>query len=803
MDIQKAIEYAIAGKAILFTGAGFSRGAINIEGENLKTGPELAQYFCVNGGFEITDDLDEASELYLDKFGDDCLIDDLKNKYTVKDIKDAHVIISGLKWKRIYTTNYDNIHEFAYSKLGKKLTPITLNDDIYDIDLKKKICVHLNGFIDRLNRSTLNNEFKLTNSSYLTDSFLSSKWLSLFHSDLRTSKAIFFVGYSLYDLDIKRIIYQLKEIQDKCFFITKPNPSARLELRLKKFGNIYSEGADVFAELVKKIKSSYYVPETEEVSLTSFEHIINPTDLSKPIRDDDIFDLFLFGNKNENFIWQSIQNDDFPPYYISRPQIMKIIEGINSGVNNFLICSDLGNGKTLFLNGLQCKAIENNFNTFLLKDRNDYIFEEVDIILQGKGKILILIENYHNEIDLIEYINLNRSNNVVLVLTCRSILNDVFYDRLDQALNHKNIMEFDLNHLIDEDVNKLINLFNHYGLWGIQASFSKKQKEYYIHSKCRREFQAILLGVIKSPDIQERIKTIFLELDKFKDYRKVITMAFVLQLMGITPRIDIVMDLLKSNLINFSNFRNNFIVKQFINFEKDEILAKSSILAKYALNNLYNGNELTDTLIEVTKNAESLMRGKDIFNDIFRNLLIYSTVQRILPEKNRRANIIRFYESLKDLYHTSRNPFFWLEYAIARLFFKEYDKAAVYFDTAYSYARKLRYFNAFQIDNHYARYLLEKAIVDNDETKCMEAFRSAHNIISNQIKDEIKHYPYRVANNYWPFYSLFYKRVSSAEQKYIHSGVRFVIDSIEKLPEHRRLNKFVVECESNLRKIIE
>ena len=42
MDLNEAIEYALDGESILFVGAGFSKGATNICGENFLAGKGLA-----------------------------------------------------------------------------------------------------------------------------------------------------------------------------------------------------------------------------------------------------------------------------------------------------------------------------------------------------------------------------------------------------------------------------------------------------------------------------------------------------------------------------------------------------------------------------------------------------------------------------------------------------------------------------------------------------------------------------------------------------------------------------------------
>ena len=571
---------------------------------------------------------------------------------------------------------------------------------------------------------------------------------------------------------------------------------------MEKFGTILPVGTSGFSDLVKEFLEKYEPPELDEIPYTAFIRADTPVGPHEKPRDDDIFNLLMWGKEHPNFVWQSIQDDSFPPYYVQRIELRKILDSIDEGNMNILLHSDLGNGKTLMLEGLKYIATNNDIEVFSLRERTDTIYDEIDHILKLNRPVIIIIENYHNELDLIELINLKRPNNIVMVFTSRSTVNDIFFDRLDDALNHQDIAEFDLNCLSDDDVDKLLNLLESYGLWGSRAGLSPKRKKDYISYDCKCEFQNVLVDLIKSPDIHNRFQKIITALNEKKDYYKVIILSFVLELLGVSPRVDMIMELLNTNVINSTRFRKNELVRQFINFNTDQIIVKSSVLARYMLNSLSDSSLIVDTLIETAINSEALKRNRNIYNHIFRNLMLYSTVQSMLPEKNKRPSIIRYYESLKNLYHTNRNPFFWLQYAIARLFFREYDKASIYFDNAYSYAKLKRGFNTYQIDNHYARYLLENAVAENNEHKCMTAFRAAHLIISRQIKHERLHYPYKVASNYYDFYYQFYDRVRDLDREYIVICCKYVLGQIEKLPPKRRSNKYVIGCEARLNEVL-
>jgi hypothetical protein len=206
VNLSSAIEHALDGNAILFLGAGFSTGAHNLRDKPLMTSGQLASHLAKIVDIEEDAFLEDAAEEYINRFGKDRLIQELFNEFSVRDVSNAHEIIAQVPWKTLYTTNYDNVSEMSYTRVGRKLLPLTLSDNI------KKVargdfthCVHINGFIQRLNVETLENEFKLTDLSYITSSLSNSPWMTKFRDDIQSARAVFFVGYSLQsDLDIRR-----------------------------------------------------------------------------------------------------------------------------------------------------------------------------------------------------------------------------------------------------------------------------------------------------------------------------------------------------------------------------------------------------------------------------------------------------------------------------------------------------------------------------------------------------------------------------------------------------------------------
>jgi SIR2-like domain len=185
MEFQDAIRESLDGQAVMFVGAGFATGAMNIVGGPFKNGPRLARYLAAQCALPDDTGLEDAAEEFLRQKGRDALIREIQQEFTVKEIGAHHRQIAAVPWRRIYTTNYDNIAETAYARAGRRLTPVTLADKIRAISKTDTVCVHLNGFVDRLTRDRVISELKLTETSYVTTAIVDSEWAALLREDIQ------------------------------------------------------------------------------------------------------------------------------------------------------------------------------------------------------------------------------------------------------------------------------------------------------------------------------------------------------------------------------------------------------------------------------------------------------------------------------------------------------------------------------------------------------------------------------------------------------------------------------------------
>ncbi|MBC3905941.1 SIR2 family protein [Undibacterium umbellatum] len=259
MNILDAIKHAIDGNAVLFLGSGFSYGAKNLLNSSPKTGREFASDLYKLAEVPSKDEnLMIASQIYYRKFGAAALSTLCRETFTIKQAAPHHITIASLKWQRIYTTNYDDLAERSSIENGKSLTPVTLEDSPERYLSSSKVCVHINGFINRLTTSDLTSHFKLTLASYFSDHFSGSLWRRIFDQDLSSARAVIFVGYSMYDLDIQRFVYAA-DIKDKTVFICSPTlqENDSDSFILPEFGTLFPIGVQKFADEITEILGKY------------------------------------------------------------------------------------------------------------------------------------------------------------------------------------------------------------------------------------------------------------------------------------------------------------------------------------------------------------------------------------------------------------------------------------------------------------------------------------------------------------------------------------------------------------------
>ncbi|HFR4221557.1 hypothetical protein [Bacillus sp. A260] len=753
MELKRAIEHILDGNGLLFLGAGFSKGALNILGKPLGDATELSHFLCDEMEIGHSSELGEVSGYYLQSASNELelnkrkltLIKHIQNLFFTRNVEDYHKIIANCPWRRIYTTNYDDVIEFAHDS---KIDSYFMNSNFKEI-IKDKSIVHLNGYARTVTSEQLDNEFKLTNRSYLEEDFLKSSSKKAFDHDVKNSKVIVIIGASLkYDLDIQRVLFSSSDIKKKTIFIDreKTQGSPIEEARKNLIGEVHRIGTKKFTEEINEIKETYK-PISKIDEWKSFEKLSNKFNNSyKELEERDIWDLLISGDINHLLVNSNKDNNN---YMIQRSIFDSIKQDL--GKRNFkigIIHSNLGNGKTCTVNLLAYQLCD-SYNVYLFKEYEEGWELEVEKIGQLEGEKIIIIENYQNYLDLIDRILDITDESCKIILTSRTFINNSTYYRIEEKINDKNtIEEYDINTLKYKEIKDL-------SVYLKERKFDKifdlplKEIEKIIVEDCGRRMSDVLLYIIKSKAIKDKLDHIIDPVLK-NHIKKEILLAIIisnacsldLEFNDIVSILDIYADI--------SLVTRDSMLSEFVDVDNNNIKMRSAVLSSYILVSKELNKDIISVMEKLVLNADRVLDGNK--SDNIRKLLIsISNIREILvqtqkDDKNDINNyILRYFEKLIELEEFKNNIFFWLQYAMACIDAKQFDRAEVYFKNAYKSAYSG--FNTFQIDTQYGRFLLEVGLNEDMSKESFDNFMKANNYLKGAIlkKPNQSYYVYKQA----------------------------------------------------------
>lgn len=765
VNTKEIIESALTGNAILFLGAGFSVGAINVKGSKFFIGKELCETLIEEGNIDVEgeeerdlEDLGYISRRYLESNNTKRdLIGLLKNNYSCKTVSDEHMTIAKIPWKKIYTTNYDDVMEVSSRTVNILREPVVASEKIGEVYNLQNAIVHINGYIGKLSELTLDSTFKLTEQSYRNRTIPDSDWAMLLHNDIKNAKSVVFIGYSLgYDLELQQIFASNKSLKDKCVFVTY-NPNKRTLSTMEEFGNVYAQGLKKFGEVINEIELGFCVDEVE-YKLNCLSKVEKPIEFATSIVTDDIIKLFINGMIKDEILY-SAQEDK---YLVERAYIKKIVEFISSDGKVVILHSDLANGKSIIMRQLEL-VLENRGSVYYLENINSMIGDDLSYIASQKGIHYIFCENYNQLLDSEEWqlIRKYRYSNIKYIFTARSYINDNFYNRVytDLDLDYDTMAMYDINCLTEDEVNKFVQYLSDYNIWGEQAALSISQKKKYISKNCKSEIRNILLQIYKSENVINKVNEIVKIICDNNLGRDILLTSFICDIISVDICLDDI-EMILDKRINSIFFEECKEMKELVLISNNKVKIKSSSVATHIItNNDFNNYILALSCQMINKLSNHSYNAR--YNNILKLLISFSNLRLIFNRKDLdiKNKYISFYENARKTQFYEKNQFFWIQYAIAVMDVKDYDSAEIFLKNASSYSQDKYSEDSYQIESLKARLILEKTLHDNDQLNAFKNFEDAHRLICSNKTPE-RHYPYKQANKYIDFYQKFYKNFS-------------------------------------------
>lgn len=771
VDIQHLLNQISTGKAILFTGAGFSKGTKNIKGEEPPLAKNLAIEICRLGMFDEDEDLRFAADCYLSNNDGQKLISLLKEKYTLNDVLDSHINICKVNWRRCYTTNYDQSIEIASGKIGKTIECVDLDFPTDEYYKRESLCIHLNGSINKLTEETFGNSFKLSTSSYISaDSFISSPWFYHFKRDLERSSAIVFVGYSMYDIEIQKTLFENESFKEKTYFITVDNLDQKSNFILSKFGNVLPIGVEGFSKLISD-NVDLFEYKDHEYNLQALS-LYEVSDDTQQIRDSNVETMLMYGDINKTFIDGAVVGQQRLPYLVLRNKL-DLILGFLQKKQNSIIFSELGNGKSIFLRELKPYLSVNSIEVYEVSDwEGDYI-GDIDALSQSSRNVVIILDSYERYLDLITHYCHSKPNNINIVASARTSE----HERLRPELKKMGFFfqEINIDFLNDDEASKFVDIIDNVGMWGARAGLSHERKIACLKFENNLQISLALLNLFQAPQIKDRVSSVLANVISDKNHKDTIFSISLIELLDLSVNFSLVSDVSGNDDIYSSNLRHNESFKELFKLDNNQVISKSSLFCLSLIRNHFSATYIASQLQRIAQRFNEYKRKNFEQERIFKSMLRFSFVESLLPEANKKNNLKNYYEDLKISVPWLKNdPHFWLQYGMAYTTFKEYTKAQSFLDQAYSLAAKKDNYHTSNIDTQQARLFILMAINESDSSKVFNYFENAHKLLSRLDNDV---YKFRQVEKYRDYFDACYSRLSKGHKvDFEHFCKRMSID---------------------------
>lgn len=777
--LRAAIRNALNGDAILFLGAGAAKSAKTTKGFPLPTGQELSDALAADCGLDKGYPLDSITEHFLDARSETALINALHMHLTVATIGPELITLASLPWTRIWTTNYDDAFERALDDRNVSHYSLTTAAETRNAQGNRLVLLHINGSLAKLKQS-LTPDFILTSQSYATQSFVDSEWSVIFRNDLQRSKAIIFIGYSLADIDVARLIFNPDIFRSKIHFIDRAEINPVLKTKLSKFGTVHPIGLEALQRNIEDERASWTKPDLIEEYQCYSRLLIE--DYSRVPSDNDFYDLILRGVTRDGLMLAQAETPDIPLYTVIRTCEDRCFKDLGQAGAIVVVVGAFANGKSIVVRSISLKLAAQGREVFLLEHPNESALIELQRMCRRDGDFVLVIENYSRNLPLVECFSRYARSGCTLLISERAEIHELRLPALiDRTKEHRQVIIHDIDVLDNDEIRRLSELLSLRGLWGERAGLNDMQRIAYLKHDCGGQMQAVLIDIAKSPQVQERLNEIVESFKAIDGGLRVLISLCLLQAIGEEPRINIAAELLNLSYDSFRNLTRDEITRQIVVVQSGIAQFRSTIMASAILSGLVNAPVITEVIVECVRNAEHARRADSYFENIAKELMRFGTLERVLPDKGKRVALQNLYEDLKNIPSIRENPQFWLQYAMARLSLGELDVARRYFEQSYSFAEKQKGYDTFQIDNHYCRLLLLEAENTTDSDKAFKAVSDALTILKKQVLRENRHYPYR---SIWSLEGVT-KRHSPTwtdEQKIsVVGAARYLIDAAQRL----------------------
>lgn len=755
--------------SILFLGAGFSKGALNIQGTELPLGIDLRNKFAKMLNVDpnsyylhtLAEEINSRQDLNLYQI--------LYELYTVKKLLRDQLDILTLPWRRIYTTNYDDAVEFSILKRNKKL--ITFD---YHEDKPKKLpigsVIHLHGSIRTTKQENILKQLVLNEQSYIRQQFEQSLWYSEFIRDLRFCDACYFVGYSLNDHHISALLLQTPQLRNRTFFITKKCPDQIFLNRIAPYGISLPVEVSGFAHLCRTLPKPKFTDDPHTLKAFRYIDPIKDKRTLAPPTAVEILNLMTYGTFNYQRCLSTLPRAE---YVAPRQELIdKSIKELKDA-RCLLVHSYLGNGKTIFLYILAHTLSEQGYRCFI--SRTDPIILNRDLeILARFNKLAIFFDSYNAAVEITERLSQNLPS-AKFIVSIRTGIQDVRLHEIRSRLPEP-LHRIGLNGIQPKDIDNFKNLLDRSG---VRVQGMEEQID-----RCKN-FREIVVSLYDNMYIKKRIKTAVEPIFREQNSRNIFVSSHLLSWVGQDIDAAFLRNVTGSDAYTeLTKFED--VSRDFFRFDDDEIYVRSATFSEYLVQNHMNSDDIVDCVYKIIV-AAVRRKEKRHYRSILSSLMRYSILDRALKNELDRSEILYgLFERLRHDIDVNREPLFWLQYSILMTDSENYQAAEGFIRTAYERAAAIPGFRTFQIDTYALKLflLIEQGREDETRVDRFEQIIDKLEAVRSIIWEESRRFhAIQVLNEIKPFVASRLCALSDEEKRTLNQHLQLLEKNLADLPE--------------------
>lgn len=796
-----ALSNIEAGTSILFLGAGFSAEATNTNGDPIKDVADLIAYMLGEIGITSSKgyDLDTAAEEFQSVHGDEATVAALHQNFRTKGYTDDQAAIVTQPWRRIYTTNYDDVIETICSDKRKPLTKHSVSDPVSQPMPGTTQLLHIYGDITKASPTEFASAFLLSERQRDNSPFLKSPWMRAFQNDMLAASSVVFVGFSLSDIDIRRLLGSLpSEVLRKIHFITRADEHRPVLTRMSKFGTAHAIGLSAMAAHLGVERPGAPVTSYTTLPVSMQETFYTPKVVAS-ISATDIERLFISGAPEIDKLSQADISAEAGSYTISRSRNAYQRAGNNAtGAMPILVNSDIGNGKTIFADQIGYLYAQKNFRVFKFRREPENIGSVLAYLQSQEEPALLIFDDIMRFPKLPSAILDLKKNNLIILATVRSNFLDTSLSAVKSRLGNVTTIDIDLDSPMRDEARRTVAYLTVNGLLGKYADLSDPEKLHFVERKCGGQLRDIVLSLYETGKLHDKVEELLINIQKLdKGAQDLIIFSAVLTQAGYQDLSEV---WLLTELLDYSGafedlratLRENGLAG-LVKIDEGDLSIRSPALAEFILKQLFN----LDTILDVVKRAlfsvDSFLRDEDDLIKMAKGLLKFSVYGRIVRSERENAIIETFYNDCRLLSFAAEDPLFWVQRSICTMNDGQFDISFRFIDSAYGLARARRGgFDTYQIDNHKARVLLTQARdrgVTADGGLEREAISLLRTVLARK-KDDLYH-PLSVMRLYADIVDKYIHILTPEQKTSLKGSIEIGIQSIARFRQSGRFRNLV------------